>query len=448
MYRAAPRFLRRRTTAGRVAAARANMPRWHSPDPDVVAAHHLQRVRAVWADVVRNVPYYQRLVAERAAPPTIESLAQFFQAVPLLRREDIMAAPELFVRTDRPADAHLVTAGSTGNPLRFGVYHDESGPPADDLMTGRMANGLEEGDRIFLLWGHSHLLGTGIRGVRKHGVRKFKDWALGYCRSDAYRLDPESARAHMRAILRFRPQVLIGYSIALDLLVRQSADRRADARALGLKFVVATAEVLPSPDTRAMLEDFFGCPLAMEYGGVEFGAVAHTVPAGGYRVYWWNILAEAIESATAAAAPAAITALYPRCFPIVRYLNGDELAGARRVAGGSVIAFDEVKGRHHDVVRLEDGTVVHSVSLFHCIHQEPGVYNIQLVLEPRAIRLLIVAADRDPAMIERIRHRLRSLGPALAAAPIEVVPDLVTNRAGKRRWIVDRRHESVEAMSR
>jgi phenylacetate-coenzyme A ligase PaaK-like adenylate-forming protein len=435
----APRFVRRRAAAQRFGDARANLQRWHSRDAQAIAAHQLERLRAVWADVVEHVPYYRRLVERGDAPARIASLAQFFDRVPLLRRDDIVSAPNLFVRTDRPADAHMVTAGSTGNPLRFGVFAEEARPPAADLLTGRMANGLEEDDRIFLLWGHSHLLGTGLNGVRRHGVRKLKDWALGYRRSDAYRLDPASARSHMRAILDFRPQVLIGYSNALDLLVRHNLDLRDQARALQMKFVVATAEVLPAPDTRSLLEDFFGCPLAMEYGGVEFGAVAHSDPAGGYRVYWWDILLEAIDEGGSEALPAVVTALYPRYFPVIRYVNGDEIAGPLRLAGGSVIAFDEVKGRHHDIVRLPDGTVVHSVSLFHCIHQEPGVYNIQLVLEPSGIRILIVAGQPDQGMIDRIRHRLRSLGVRLSEAPIEVVPDLVTNRAGKRRWIVDRR---------
>jgi len=443
---AAPRFLRATATARRFAGARNNVQRWRSPDPGEVASFQLDRLLAVRADVVKNVPYYQRLVANGAAPRAIESLTQFRSGVPLLRREDVIAAPELFVRTDRFPDAFMTTAGSTGNPLRFGVYRQESEPPASDMLTARIANGLEEGDRVFLLWGHSHLLGTGLRGLGKHGVRTIKDWVLGYRRANAYRLDPSSARSHMHAILSFRPHVLIAYSNALDLLVRHNHELRADARALGLRFVVATAEVLPSPDTRLIVEDFFGCPLAMEYGGVEFAAVAHTDSDGLYRVYWWNVLVEAVVESAAEETQIAVTALYPRCFPIVRYLPGDELGGVHRLPEGSVIAFDEMRGRHNDVVRLEDGTVIHSVALFHSIHQEPGVYNIQLVLEPGTIRIVLVAADRDPARLARIRHRLRSLSPALAAAPIEVVADLVTNRAGKRRWIVDRRGENTPAV--
>jgi phenylacetate-CoA ligase len=440
MSSVAPRFVRRRIMRHRLETAGQQLRRWRSTDAEQIAAEQLQGVRAVWTDAVTHVPYYKQLVAERAAPPVIESLAQFFTSVPPLHREVLQASPELFVRANRAPDEYRMTAGSTGNPLRIGVFREEAGPPGSDVLTGRMANGLEATDRIFLLWGHAHLLGTGARGLGHHIVRTCKDWMVGYRRSDAYKLDPASARAHMDALIDFRPQMLLGYSTALDLLVRHNAARRAEARALGLKFVVATGEVPPAEDSRQIIEDFFGCPLAMEYGGVEFGAVAHTVPSEGYRVYWWNMLLEAVDGGRGSASRAALTALYPRYVPLIRYLNGDELAGVHQVSGGSVMAFDQVKGRHHDAVRLDDGTVVHSMALLHCIQQEAGVYNIQLSLESDATRILLVADRRDEAMLARIRQRLRSLAPALAEVPIELVPDLVTNRAGKRRWIVDRRH--------
>jgi phenylacetate-coenzyme A ligase PaaK-like adenylate-forming protein len=439
----APSFLRRRVLAGRLRTAAENLRRWDSTGSADIGLHQLRRLRAVWSDAVTHVPYYQRLVAGRAAPPSIESLEQFFADVPPLHRQDIIASPELFVRTDRTPDEYRMTAGSTGNPLRIGVFDEEAGPPASDVLTGRMANGLESGDRIFLLWGHAHLLGTGIRGAGRHAVRQCKDWLVGYHRSDAYKLDPASARAHMDALVGAEPQILLGYSTAVDLLVRHNADRHAEARALGLKCVVVTGEMLPADDSRRVIEHFFGCPLACEYGGVEFGAVAHTVPSSVYRVYWWNMLVEAIDGENPRDGRAAVTALYPRYLPLVRYLHGDELSGVHRLPAGSVVAFDEVKGRHHDAVRFDEGTVVHSMALFHCIHQEPGVYNIQLVLEPAATRILLVSDRHDEALLARIRRRLRSLGPALAEASIELVPDLVTNRAGKRRWIVDRRRESA-----
>jgi phenylacetate-coenzyme A ligase PaaK-like adenylate-forming protein len=189
------------------------------------------------------------------------------------------------------------------------------------------------------------------------------------------------------------------------------------------------------------MENFFGCPFVMEYGGVEFGTVAHNTPAQPYRVYWWDSVMETLpEAGTAApdARPVAVTPIHPRYFPLIRYRNGDEIRGAEGF-GGAVTRFSEVCGRHNDAVELGDGSSVHSVGLFHCIHQEPRVYNIQLVLERAGLRLLLVADEADPGIAGRIRRRLLDLNPALESCKIEFVGDLVTNRAGKRRWVVDNR---------
>jgi len=415
---------------------------WLQPNLAEVEATQLTRLNSVWQDAVADVPYYRELARRRTLPNSFVSVREFVSTVPVLTRAEILAQPELFVREGRPPDRRAMTAGSTGNPLHFGVYKEESEHVAPDLVLGRLANGLEASDRVFLLWGHSHLLGTGFKGKGKHALRRVKDRVLGYRRVDAYHLDQASAQSHLRRMLDFRPKAVIGYSSALDLLVRYNQDLAPQVRELKLKFVVGTAENLPRTDSKVLIESFFGCPFVMEYGGVEFGSVAHNRPGEGYNVYWWNSLVETLEERGTAAEdskPIAVTALYKRYFPVIRYRNGDEIRGAQRLSEVQVVKFDEVCGRHNDAITLDDGSAIHSVGLFHCIHQEPQVFNIQLIIESQRLRLLLVASNSDDKVAQRIRKRLHDLNPALASCAIEFVPDLVTNRAGKRRWVIDAR---------
>jgi hypothetical protein len=44
-----------------------------------------------------------------------------------------------------------------------------------DLWIGRGWYGIEPADRVFLFWGHAHLLGSGWRGWLKGKVRGAKD---------------------------------------------------------------------------------------------------------------------------------------------------------------------------------------------------------------------------------------------------------------------------------
>lgn len=92
------------------------------------------------------------------------------------------------------------------------------------------------------------------------------------------------------------------------------------------------------------------------------------------------------------------------------------------------------------MVVLADGTSVHSVAVFHCIHQEAGVLNIQMILEDEGPRILLVTrAGYDVEVEDRIRRRLAQVSSVLGRAKIETVVDVEVSRAGKRRWFVDKR---------
>ncbi len=77
----------------------------------------------------------------------------------------------------------------------------------------------------------------------------------------------------------------ISYASALDLFARYTVEYRERFRALGLRFVLATAEPPPRPDTVSRLEDLFGCPVVEEYGGAEFGQVAFKRGREPFEVY-------------------------------------------------------------------------------------------------------------------------------------------------------------------
>jgi phenylacetate-coenzyme A ligase PaaK-like adenylate-forming protein len=121
--------------------------------------------------------------------------------------------------------------------------------------------------------------------------------------------------------------------------------------------------------------------------------------------------------------------------PLFRYRNGDELSGATCRSDGHVMRFNAIEGRVNDVLDMPSGASVHSVALFHCIHQEP-VHSIQLVIRGQERRFRLAAAELPADVEKRIRARLNDLHPDLADYPIDLVDDVATNRAGKRRWIV------------
>lgn len=401
----------------------------------------LEDVGRVWADAVGDLPYYASLVSDGLAPREIRSWEDVGN-LPVLTREILQRRPGDFVRRSRPPASWMRTAGSTGTPLRLGLDTAERDLMRVVKLGEWQAFGYTPGSRLFLIWGHSHLLGTGWTGRINHLKRRLADGFLGYRRVDAYRLNRASCEAYAEALVRFRPMGIIGYSAALDLFARYTAAFRDRYRALGVRFVLATAEAPPRPDTVPLLEDLFGCTVVQEYGGAEFGQVAFKTGSAPFEVYpdLNYVECEPPEPGGADGHPVLLTSLYPRYVPLVRYRVGDSVSGPVRLAHGHVATFDAVGGRVNDVICLDDGDAIHSVAIFHCIHQEDAVYNIQMVLRDGGIDICLVSAASDKAAMEaRIRARLAQVHPALAHVRFQYTEDLQTSLAGKRRWFVDQR---------
>lgn len=402
--------------------------RWLNTEPEDIRHYQLNALQDQWSAAIRQIPYYQKLVADGQAPQTIESLRQYAQEIPILTKDDIRRAPELFQRAE-PPDYTAQTAGSTGEPLKFGLFRHESvNHTAVNQWVGRLANGMTKASRVFLIWGHSHLLGTGLRGRLRGWVRKQKDAIASYRRVDAYYLSPQIARQYYREMQRFNPEVVIGYSCALDQFALANMDI---INPVGVRLVIACAEVFPRPDSRATISEFFGAPVVMEYGGVDWGVGAYEITkSNGYKVFWWSHLLETDDNGELL-----VTALTRRYLPLFRYRCGDIIEGDQSVET-SILAFDSVKGRVNENIVLSDGFQLHSVALFHCVHQE-NVRQLQLSVKGNGdLTLLLVAPDLDTEGQNRIRRRLSDLHPALGKMPIKLVGDIPTNQAGKRRWII------------
>jgi phenylacetate-coenzyme A ligase PaaK-like adenylate-forming protein len=410
-----------------------------------LAATQLRAIQRCWADAIADVPYYSQQVASGRAPSVIESWRDV-ASLPILTRRDLQDQPEQFLRKSGPPAGFMTTAGSTGTPLRMGMNQTERDLMRVVKLSAWQSYGYDRSSRLFLIWGHAHLLGTGWKGRVKHLKRRLADAALGYRRVDAYRLTAASCADYAEELLAFRPVGVIGYASALDLFARYTSRYRDRFRALGIRFVLATAEAPPREDSIEMLEDHFGCPVVQEYGGAEFGQIAFRARRQPFDTYADLNYVETRQSEQNEDA-VLVTSLYQRYVPLIRYQVGDAIIGAERMAHGHVVRFKELAGRLNDVIVLGDGDAIHSVAVFHCVHQE-RVHNIQMVLRDDGIQLCLVSSETDRAPMEaRIRARLTQVHPSLANVRFTYLEDLETNRAGKRRWFVDHRTKQPCAAS-
>jgi phenylacetate-coenzyme A ligase PaaK-like adenylate-forming protein len=395
----------------------------------------LERLNRVWSDARAHVPYF----AELSLPDAWDSLEQFAEQAPATGRETLQKHRDRLIHTGRPPERWGATGGSTAQPVQIPRWASEDDAVRACQWLGRSWQGIAPDDRLFLLWGHSHLLGTGVRGWINARRRELDDRMLGYCRFSAYDISDDAMRAAVRRILAFRPAYVLGYSVALDRLERAASAERTRLHALGIKAVIGTSEGFPYPDSARRLSDTFGCPVAMEYGAVEALGIAYTHPEGGYRLFWHNYLAEAERRG--ASHVLRLTSLYPRSMPLVRYEIGDEVelppGAPDRVVG--LVRFERVLGRCNDYVSLRDGTLVHSEAFSHAVRPCAAIASYQVAQRGADVRLRFTGTRGLSAEEEDgLRARLAVIHADLAGVSLERVDALERTIAGKTPMILRR----------
>jgi phenylacetate-coenzyme A ligase PaaK-like adenylate-forming protein len=264
------------------------------------------------------------------------------------------------------------------------------------------------------------------------------DRMVGDYRLPSYDYSEEKMRECGQRLIRHRPDYVLSYSMALDTLARVNAHRADAFRSLGMKAVIGGSEGFPSQDSMGMVGEVFGCPVAMEYASYEAGLMAHTNPDGMYSVFWRNHFLEAGEESRDGARIARVTSLYERCFPLVRYEIGDEIALLEERELYGLRGFKAVVGRTNSHISLADGAKIHCRAIGHCVRDVEGVAAFQVVQGGGSLDLSIIFEGDLPAPVEElIRSRLGRVHPLLADMRIRAVETLLQTASGKTPVIID-----------
>lgn len=403
-----------------------------------IQSHQLRKFNRLWVDIQRNVPYFRELVQGSTLPSTITDWDDFAR-LPCLTRPSFQVDATKFIDPSQNIVGWSTTGGSTGTPFRSPYTPLESQFIMTNAWLGREFYGIQISDRMFSLWGHSHLFGRGWRRHVKQTQRMIKNWLLGHRVFSAYHLTPQRLRQAGSAILKMRPDFIMGYSRSLLLLARENADLAPAFGRLRLKAVIATTEAFSHPEDAAFIASVFGCPVGMEYGAAETGVIAYTHPADNrYRAFWDTYLLEAVP-VNQTDAKLLLTALYPRALPLIRYDIGDIVHNCD-LDGNSIVGFDRVLGRDNDLLDIGDGAHVHPVAVIHCIQSTPGVLGVQVVQEKdKSISIKIMcSAPLSNYAESAIRQNLSTLDPQLRNCKIAYAEQLDQTLAGKTKWVVKR----------
>lgn len=402
----------------------------------------LDRFNKLWQQTIKSVPYYAKLVRDKNLPYKFSSWQEFIENVPITKKEIVDKRRAEMTDRSRKPDFWRTTGGTTSQPIQLPAWNSEKVATNPDIWVARKWYDINPDSRLFMIWGHSHLLGTGFKGRINAISRNLKDWLLDYYRFSAYDMNPAVLREAGKKMLRYRPDYVVGYSVALDGFACANKDLTPEFRNLGLKVVIGAAESFPNERSEEIMSHLFGCPVAMEYGSVETNLMGHTHPSGGYIVFWKSHFLEATEDGTANGRILRITSLYPRCFPLIRYEIGDQIVTYAGDSGLGLWRFKKVAGRCNLFILLDDGTRVHSEAFTHCVRDCSEIARYQVIQTKDEIRLLIVKKNGYSKLTqEKIRSKLSKVHPHLHRIKFEVVDKLEKTVAGKTPMII--RQESA-----
>lgn len=400
--------------------------------------YQLTKFNELWHGIQVNVPYYRKLVLNGEVPSNIKSWDDF-NRLPILDRTFSKQHIDLLSDKSKSPDAWVTTGGSTGTPLKYPSWKSESLNYEPNVWFARDFYNIRRSDRMFRLWGHSHVLGSGLAKYKKMIAFKIGLPLIGYKRFSAYDLSDEKLRTAGSQIINFKPHYIIGYSKALYMLAKVNADRKEEFQNLNLKAVIGAAEGFEKDSDKEFISEVFGCEVGLEYASMETKLLAHTHPDGEYKVLWRNNLVECIdeEGKPSKEGRILVTTLYPRAFPLIRYELGDLISDTNKCLE-SVYSFKEVKGRDNDFLMLDENTPIHSEGITHAIKFSDKIIAYQIRYNEDMKYTIYVKAnttleDKD---FHEIRARLHKVDKRLTKLEIKQVSELKQTLAGKTKWLM------------
>lgn len=343
-------------------------------DPQIIARIQLARFNVHWDNAWRNIPFYMEWKMEFGLPDSIQdirALADF----PLLTKSVLSERRELVERTPNSI-RHTLTGGTSGVSTAFPMNNLDAISSWSDTHLGRYWNDIMPADRLFMIWGHSHLF-SGKGAQIKQIKRRFKDWAINIDRVSAYDLTSSALDSIADSIMASRPVFVIGYGSCLAQLSHHLKNQGRGLSSVGVRRVVNTSETISDFDSKNVMAAF-GCPVVNEYGMAEAGVIGYSVGSlYPVKIFWHNFIVRSTESRII------LTTLGDRCFPLINY-DTEDFSDDITPKNGSILELQELKGKSRDVFTITDaegrGHDVSVVLFDHVLKQIPQLRSLHYTL--------------------------------------------------------------------
>lgn len=384
--------------------------------PGTLEAQRQSLFQARVRDAIGRFPAYaQKVEACRGALPG-ESDTSRPEELPVWTREDQRA---LFNALDGPpvgrSFAHS-TGGSTGVPLRFYVTRESYERRTAVSDYGYSLAGAEEGQKSFYVWGTPLDKPTRLQKLRfdiHHRLQRRVYF-------DSFHFSDEQKARCCRAIDRWQPRAIVGYTGNLVELARFARDkpRLLEWRS---ETIVTAAEGLHAGQ-RELLQDQLADEVFQSYGSREFMLIGMECEEhNGYHIMGTNLLVEVVGDDDKPLPPGEtgrilITDLHNAANPFIRYEIGDLGAMAapdyRCPCGRPFPVLERVDGRMQEIIQTPDGGKLTALFIPHLMKEFPWIEGYQIAQESDAamvVHLLTtceLSSARTQPLVDALRKKV------------------------------------------
>ena len=385
--------------------------------PAALRAYQLQRMLALVGWAYANSPYYRGLLDEHGLDPSRIQSYEDFHRIPYLTREHLKDRFDDLCARARLVGVHARSSGgSTGSPVKILVDMGRMGIQEAARFRAHRWYGVDPGAREVLVWG------SPLEITRQDRIRRVRDFLMNSRMLDAFDMGPDTLPSHARAMRRYRPRLVYGYSNAVYLLARYF-QREGIPGPSELRVVFTTAEPLHDFQREA-IQAAFGCHVAEEYGCRDGGLAAFECPEGGLHTFAEGSYLEIKDPDADGRGEIVLTCLDSLAFPTIRYRTGDvgQLDRTLCACGRSLPKIKPVEGRLLDFVVTPHGRILHPTSVMHVLREIAVVRESRVVQEEvgRVVVHLVPVRPMTRAELDSLQAKFRILlGPEMRVELVE-----------------------------
>jgi phenylacetate-CoA ligase len=407
--------------------------------PDAWREYQTAALRRLLEHAIRTVPHYRATLGSAGLTPDACRTFQIedLKSLPYAHKQLLRQAPMTLVSdTMEPRRLYTIkTSGTTGTPvsLYFDLKAHRAWFAANESrwlrpagVTYRMRRATISGRRVVPnadagppFWRYS--------------------WAEPQLYFSAFHIAPENVPHYVRALNRYKPEFLIGYSSSHFFLARMIRELNLDVHSP--RAILTTAETL-TPEMRQTLESVYRSPVFDAYGSVEACCLAAECERHRLHASPDVAIVELLDQRGQPVPPGqegeiVATGLLNFAQPLIRYRTGDWAVQSADPCpcGRSMPVLREVVGRIEDLVIGPDGReVVRFQGILLGIPQVREGQIIQETVTQFRVRIVVddpFGEDERRLIQQRFEERL---GPV--AIEFEIVPQIERTANGKFRAVI------------